>query len=89
MRVVKKRLECDALQFTEETATTVANWCGGRVRIEAKVSDPTDVAIWLEIPTLEGNMLARVGCYILKGIRGEFWPVQEDIFLETYDILDE
>ncbi|WP_164670958.1 hypothetical protein [Virgibacillus doumboii] len=32
------------------------------------------------IPTLEGEMRARVGDYIIKGVNGEFYPCKPDIF---------
>jgi len=39
----------------------------------------------LKIPTLEGNMFASVGDYIIKGVKGEFYPCKPDIFHQTYD----
>jgi hypothetical protein len=39
----------------------------------------------LVIPTLEGNHLAIIGDYIIKGIAGEFYPCKKDIFEKTYD----
>lgn len=36
------------------------------------------------IQTLEGEMLANPGDYIIKGIRGEFYPCKAEIFLESY-----
>ncbi|MFM0675558.1 hypothetical protein [Streptococcus suis] len=39
----------------------------------------------LVINTLEGNMLASFGDYIIKGIAGEFYPCKPDIFKETYE----
>ncbi len=38
------------------------------------------------IKTLEGNMKADVGDYIIKGVKGEFYPCKPDIFLATYNI---
>ena len=38
----------------------------------------------LKIYTLEGKMNANVGDYIIKGVRGEFYPCKQDIFEETY-----
>ena len=38
------------------------------------------------IPTLEGDMTANTGDYIIKGVQGEFYPCKPDIFLATYDI---
>ncbi len=35
--------------------------------------------------TLEGEMKARKGDYIIKGIKGEFYPCKPDIFEETYE----
>ena len=37
-----------------------------------------------EIPTLEGNMKASFGDYIIKGVEGEFYPCRSDIFNKTY-----
>ncbi len=40
----------------------------------------------LIIPTLEGEMRADKGDYIIKGIKGEFYPCKPDIFEETYEL---
>ena len=37
------------------------------------------------IPTLEGNMKASIGDYIIKGVNGEFYPCKPDIFEKTYE----
>ena len=34
-------------------------------------------------------MLASIGDYIIKGVKGEFYPYKPDIFEKTYDIVDE
>lgn len=39
------------------------------------------------IHTLEGDMRASLGDYIIKGIKGELYPCKPDIFLATYDRL--
>lgn len=39
----------------------------------------------LFIKTLEGDMVADVGDYIIKGIKGELYPCKPDIFEKTYD----
>lgn len=41
------------------------------------------------IHTLEGDMLAKAGDYIVTGIRGEKYPCKKDIFEETYDRAEE
>lgn len=42
----------------------------------------------LDIPTLEGTMKALVGDWIIKGIKGEFYPCKPDIFEATYERID-
>ena len=42
----------------------------------------------IHINTLEGTMAARIGDYIIKGIKGEFYPCKPDIFEATYDPVD-
>lgn len=41
------------------------------------------------IPTLEGNMVANTGDYIIKGVNGEFYPCKQDIFEKTYEAVTE
>lgn len=41
----------------------------------------------ITIPTLEGNMIASVGDFIIKGVAGEFYPCKEKIFKETYELV--
>ena len=38
-----------------------------------------------KIITLEGTMECSPGDYIIKGIKGEFYPCKPDIFRSTYD----
>jgi hypothetical protein len=40
------------------------------------------------INTLEGQMTARVGDYIIRGIKGELYPCKSDIFDATYEAVD-
>ena len=42
-------------------------------------------AIGLNIPTLEGLMVANENDWIIKGVNGEFYPIKNDIFLKTYE----
>ncbi len=40
------------------------------------------------IQTLEGAMTATAGDWIIKGIKGEFYPCKPDIFASTYEAAD-
>jgi hypothetical protein len=39
----------------------------------------------IDIPTLEGTMRARVGDWIIRGVKGELYPCKPDIFATTYE----
>jgi hypothetical protein len=39
----------------------------------------------LIIPTLEGEMIASPGDWIIKGVNGEYYPCKPNIFVKTYD----
>jgi hypothetical protein len=41
------------------------------------------------IRTLEGNMTASAGDWIIKGVSGEFYPCKPDIFEKTYEKVKE
>lgn len=40
----------------------------------------------ITILTLEGEMLAMPGDFIIKGVNGEFYPCKPDIFGKTYEL---
>ena len=39
----------------------------------------------LIIRTLEGEHIATIGDFIIKGVNGEFYPCKSDIFEKTYE----
>lgn len=41
------------------------------------------------IDTLEGTMLAGYGDWIIKGVAGEFYPCKNEVFLATYEAVEE
>ena len=45
----------------------------------------SDGEVYFFIKTLEGDHKVTVGDYIIKGIKGEFYPCKPDIFEKTYD----
>ena len=42
----------------------------------------------LVIMTLEGEMLANPGDWIIKGVAGELYPCKPDIFEQTYEVVE-
>lgn len=60
---------------------------GGHVAFESGVLRLTPDGE-AKVRTLEGSMTARKGDYIVKGIKGELYPVKPDIFEATYGSVD-
>ncbi len=77
----KKPVIIKARQMTVETIEDVEAWCGGCIK---GIKLPREEWI-IHIETLEGEMRADMNDWIIKGIRGEFYPCKPDIFMETYD----
>jgi len=50
-----------------------------------KVSRDDNGKSCIKIPTLEGEMVASIGDYIIRGIKGEYYPCKPDIFEATYE----
>ena len=40
------------------------------------------------IITLKGNILVRLGDYVIKGIAGELYSCKSDIFYKTYEAVE-
>lgn len=83
----KKPVVIDAMVFStnNETASptmdAIVNWCNqGKDEMQAW-HNGTDIFI----KTLEGEMRATVGDYIIRGVKGEYYPCKPDIFEATYD----
>ena len=72
----KKPVVIEARQYTRNglEAEKVALWCSG---------DQTDDGVIIH--TLEGDHLGHYGDWIIKGVKGEFYPCKPDIFDATYD----
>lgn len=75
-RFRKKPVEIEAQEWTGGNAVSLLTWMGPHARQE-------DQSIL--ISTLEGEMEASLGDWIIRGVKGEFYPCKPDIFAATYD----
>lgn len=46
-------------------------------------------AVDMVIETLEGKMIANVGDYVIRGVKGEIYPCKAEIFNLTYELVSE
>jgi len=84
----KKPVVVEAIELTSENSSEVESFIGKLCRKFYKNDFPDKDTPYsgLFIETLEGNMLASVGDYIIKGVKGEFYPCKPDIFNATYHL---
>ena len=79
----KKPVVIEAERLTASSWSRVADWCGGQ--FVGNRDGETFSCLGLNIETLEGVMFAEIGDWILKGVKGEFYPCKPDIFEATYE----
>lgn len=60
-----------------------------RSHLQALKFPVSAVSLNLLIPTLEGEMMANPGDWIIKGVHGEFYPCKPEIFAKTYEPLED
>ena len=89
----KKPVVIEAVQFTDETKDRVYHWASekqGNV-YPSYGEDPNNETAKpvLMIPTLEGEMTASLGDWIICGVKGELYPCKPDIFEAAYEKVNE
>jgi hypothetical protein len=83
----KKPVVIEALKYQAELGNNrVTNWLAQQ---GANIKDWLFFDGEITIPTLEGKMKASDGDWIIKGVKGEFYPCKPDIFEATYEEVKE
>lgn len=90
---VKKPVKIQAILFTKESIReTIEFLCDSIDNYNACFETPYEDMIkeiltreYLLIGTLEGDMKANFGDYIIKGIEGEYYPCKAYIFNQMYE----
>jgi len=77
MRVRKRPLEVDAYPYDGTNAIDIAHWAGNNAYITLRGD--------LIIRTYEGDHKAEPGDYVMRGTRGEFYPIKPQIYADVYE----
>ena len=80
MKFRKRPVEIEAVQWDGDNTQEIMKWAGGSI-VTIQASTPDN----LTIETVEGDMRANKWDWIIKGVKGEFYPCKLDIFSATYD----
>jgi hypothetical protein len=83
----KRPVVIEAVRLSASNYRYVAEWSDAR--ITNTIREPENVGrstiVALEIKTLEGRMICNIGDWVIKGVKGEFYPCKDDIFQATYE----
>ena len=89
MKYRKKPVIVDAIKWTGTNLDDIIGFVGESLRFEiyeeAYRAGMFPPVVIMKIGTLEGDMEVSVGDYVIKGIKGEFYPCKPDIFEATYE----
>lgn len=89
MKFRKKPVVIEAHAYTgPEVIDTLLHWIntnGGEAHRNVRRSD---LAVVIVIETLEGDMAATQGDWIIRGTHGEFYPCKPEIFDASYEPAD-
>jgi hypothetical protein len=89
----KKPVVIEAVQFKtnnesdDKNMNEIVIWINQGKKINEKHAWHNGTYIVIE--TLEGDHIADVGDWIIKGVKGEFYPCKPDIFEQTYEKVEE
>ncbi len=85
----KKPVVIEAVQWNGMNLSEIQKFAEGVTSVtfhdEAWLLNECPVGVELTIRTLEGDLKASRGDYIIKGVQGEFYPCKPDIFEQTYE----
>lgn len=85
-RATKRPVTIEAMRLTDTNAGAVVAWIngsGGKATMRGGPKGGSRGASVI-VTTLEGREVGEPGYVFIKGVRGEFYPCEGDIFAETY-----
>jgi hypothetical protein len=86
----KNPVVIEAIQLTSDNFAEVEAFIGYTDNTRRHYSNEQEFLrqenpVGIYVKTLEGTMLASIGDYVIKGVKGEFYPCKPDIFSYTYE----
>lgn len=81
----KKPVTIEAVQFDGLNLTEIKDFVGDDCEVEIYDNWVTPPVARIVIHTLEGDMEVSKKDYVIKGVKGEFYPCKPDIFEQTYE----
>lgn len=92
MKFRKKPVVIEAVRWDGSNLKEVIEFTGLHESVAQWPWEDYQKLVWeegLKIFTLEGPLMASIGDWIIKGVKGEFYPCKPDIFEATYEQVEE
>ena len=90
MKYRQKPVEVEAFKLTTDPKRIAPDWftkavADERIYIDRVMKDGHIDVYGRTIRTQYGKVCAKLGDYVIKGINGELYPCEADIFKKTYE----
>lgn len=83
MKFRKKPVVIEAVQITMDTFKYSHPHSD---HVPGVIYDPVELCVYIK--TLEGEMRGELNDWIIRGVKGELYPVKDEIFKQTYEAVD-
>lgn len=84
----KRPVEVDAIRFTRSNFDAIKEFTSGKAKGMFIERCPNGKCTCI-IETLEGDLTATEGDFIIRGVKGEYYACKADVFFKTYDLVED
>lgn len=84
MKFRKKPVVIDAIRWTGDNYDEINNWTDSRFQMITLPDQPEMTARIYDV-LHETWVLLRDGDWVIRGVRGEYYPCANDVFESTYE----
>lgn len=82
----KKPIEIEAIQFDGNNLKDVIDFINDETFY---CPIPYESGHLINVDTLEGTVTCYPGYWLIRGVKGEFYPCRDDVFRMTYEKVNE
>lgn len=88
-RYRKTGLDVEAIRFVPLNQIEAADWCNGKLTVIPRNGDESRPELIIVIKTIDGEMIAHLGDYIIKINDENFYPCNAETFSATYEEIED
>jgi hypothetical protein len=77
----------EAIQWTGENETELRDWTGGKFETAEPGDWDGDITAQVYDELHSTWVGVKTGHSVVRGVKGEFYPIAEDVLAETYEVV--